>query len=68
MLYSLQIAMIRAKKGRSTHCVVGFDGKLRISTFGRGYISRMACSNSARKSEPGFIGMERMSAPAITGP
>ena len=65
---SFASAITFSKNGSSTHCVVGFDGKLMISIFGFGKLMRIACSSSAKKSTPGVIGTWRMSAPAITGP
>ena len=68
MPYSLASAITFSKNGSSTHCAVGFDGKLMISIFGFGKLMRIVCSSSAKKSTPGVIGIWRMSAPAITGP
>ena len=59
---------MRSKNARSTHCVVGFDGKLMISIFGFGNDSRIARSSSSKKSTSGVIRTWRMSAPAMTGP
>ena len=60
--------MIFWKNARSTHCAVGFDGKPRISIFGFGVSSRIARSSSAKKSTPGVMRTERMSAPAMIAP
>jgi hypothetical protein len=61
-------AIIFSKKTKSTHCAVGFDGKPRISIFGLGVSSRIARSSSAKKSTPGVMRTERMSAPAMIAP
>ena len=68
MPYSFASATIFSKNGSSTHCAVGFAGKLMISIFGFGTDSLMACSSSAKKSTSGVSRTCRMSAPAITGP
>ena len=46
-------ATIFSKNGSSTHCAVGFDGKLMISIFGFGKLVRIARSSSAKKSTSG---------------
>ena len=61
-------ATTRSKKPRSTHIAVGLLGKPRIIIFGLGIDSRIARSSSSKKSTPGVIRTERMSAPAITAP
>jgi hypothetical protein len=61
-------ATIRSKKSSPTHCAVGFDGKPITSIFGLGVSSRIARSSSAKKSTPGVIRTERMSAPAMIAP
>ena len=61
-------ATIFSKNGSSTHCAVGFDGKLMISIFGFGKSVWIAFSSSTKKSTFGVIGTCRMSPPAITGP
>ena len=47
--YSRARATRRSKKGRSTHCVVGFAGKLTMSALGRGVMRGMSSSSCARK-------------------
>jgi hypothetical protein len=47
---------------------VGFDGKPRIIIFGFGMSSPIARSASAKKSTPGVMRTERMSAPAMIAP
>ena len=57
-----------SKKSSSTHCAVGFDGKPMMSILGFGKSSPMARSSSAKKSTPGAMRTERMSAPAMMAP
>ncbi len=64
----LASAMIFSKKLSSTHCAVGFEGKPRMSIFGLGVSSRIARSSSAKKSTPGVMRTERISAPAMIAP
>ena len=68
MPYCFASATSFSKNGSSTHCAVGFDGKLTISIFGLGKQRWIVRSSSAKKSTSGVIGTCRMSAPAITGP
>jgi hypothetical protein len=46
----------------------GFEGKPITSIFGLGVSSRIARSSSAKKSTPGVMRTERMSAPAMIAP
>ncbi len=68
MPYCRASATSFSKNGRSTHCAVGFDGKLMISMRGFGNDRWIVCSSAARNSASVVIGTWRMSAPAITGP
>ena len=61
-------ATTRSKKSSSTHCAVGFEGKPMIIILGFGISSRMARSVSSKKSTPGVMRTERMSAPAMIAP
>ncbi len=60
--------MTRRWNSRSTHCAVGLLGKPTTIIFGFGSVSRIARSSSAKKSTPGVIRTERMSAPAMIAP
>ncbi len=68
MPYSRASATSFSKNGSSTHCAVGLDGKLTISSLGLGKLVWIVRSSSTKKSRSGVIGTWRMSAPAITGP